>query len=401
VKQLRGEWVVLGVAMAAAVALSALLGAWAGEGPESRPNPSTYNHRGSGSLGLYLWLRELGIPVHRWERPLRELAGRPDARVLLMLGPFVRPPDEDEIAGLMGWVRQGGTLLLADDTPSFAVPGMVLGPPALHLGLRAVPARPSGPVRPALPTPYLDGVQELRPKGAVRFERRSEGWVPLFADAHGDVVALRRLGRGTVVAVADPGVFSNAGLETPDHARLVLNLIHAHAGRGEVMVDEYHHGHGAGHGLVAYLRRTSLPWILAQAALLFLAFVFARGTRFGPPVPLAGATRASSLEYVSALADLYRRAGARALAAEALAGSVRRLVAERLGLGAQPEPSRLGARHAERLGVPAAALRAALVPGRDVATSDEALLGFARAVHHLELRLQPRPGRAGRIKEEA
>jgi hypothetical protein len=100
--------------------------------------------------------------------------------------------------------------------------------------------------------------------------------------------------------------------------------------------------------------------------------------------------RASSLEYVGALGDLYRRAGARQLAVEALARSFRRHLAEALGARAGEEAARLGARAARRFRVKAEAVNACLAPEAGPAASDEALLEFAHAVHRLEGRLRSR-----------
>jgi hypothetical protein len=134
--------------------------------------------------------------------------------------------------------------------------------------------------------------------------------------------------------------------------------------------------------------------VLIQTALTFLAFLVARGTRFGAPVPPPGGARASSLEYVSALGDLYQRAGARALAVETLAGSLRRTLAVSLGMNRGEEAPRLAASAAGRLEIKEGLVRACLVPGKAATGSDEGLLRFARAVHRMEARLRPRPGSA-------
>jgi hypothetical protein len=227
----------------------------------------------------------------------------------------------------------------------------------------------------------------------VRFQRRaSEGWAPLFADVGGDVIGVRRLGRGTLIAVSDPGLFSNARLQADGHARLLLNIASTHVGQGVLLVDEFHHGHGD-HGVISrYLGSTAVPWMLAQAALAFLAILVARGTRFGPPVPPVRPARASSLEYVSALADLYQRARARGLAVEALAGSLRRTLGPTLGATPGEQTGRLAIRAARRFRVKEDLMRACLAPGPGAAASDEGLLKFARDVHRVEGRLR-RQGR--------
>jgi len=393
----RGEWIILAAVFAVIAVVSVMVGNRDAEGDrEARPNPSSYNARGSGSLGLYLWLQALGIRVRRWEQPFQELCLCQDATVLLVIGPRVVPIEEGELTSLEEWVRQGGVLVLADTTVGAPVPGVWAGAPVLTFGLRPRPgASPSGSVWPTFPSRYIDGVGTIQPQGRVRFHRQSpEGWAPLFADAAGDWLAVRRLGRGTIIAVSDPGLFSNARLEVAGHARLILNVVQSHAGKGMILVDEFHHGHGYQGAFSRYLRGTAVPWVLIQAALTFLAFLVARGTRFGAPVPPREAARASSLEYVSALGDLYQRAGARGLAVETLAGSVRRNLAASLGVRHGEEVTRLATSAASRLGVREGLARACLAPGKGATASDEGLLRFARAVHRMEARLRPRPGSA-------
>lgn len=382
----RAEWVVLVVLLVVIVAASALVGdRGTGEGPEARPDPSTYNGAGSGSKGLYLWLREMGVRVERWERPLGNLPRK--ATILLVLGPRL-PVGEQELEAVREWGRGGGVLVLADAGAGAPIPGGWAGAPALKFGLRQKLDGKPTTLRPAFPSPYVEGVDAIEPQAPVRFQRQApEAWAPLFADAAGDVLALRRVGRGTLIAIADPGLFSNARLEAAGHARLILNVVRAHAGEGEVLVDEFHHGHGDRDAFSRYLKGTAVPWVLGQGALAFLAFLLARGTRFGAPVPASQPARASSLEYVAALGDLYGRAGARGLASAALAGSLRRDLTAALGTGPGEETAHLASRAARRLGVPEEQVKRCLAPGPGAGASDEALLKFAQDVHRLEGRL--------------
>ncbi|HEY7675766.1 MAG TPA: DUF4350 domain-containing protein [Candidatus Methylomirabilis sp.] len=392
----RAEWIVLSALLAVMVGAAALGGGrGAEEDREAAPDPSTYNARGSGSKGLYLWLQALGLRVRRWERPLLEMPA--DATVLLVLGPRI-PLEEAELKALEEWVQGGGVLLLGDDTVGAPMPGVWAGAPALHFGLRPSAGGRPATLRPAFPARYVEGVESVRLEGRVRFQRRAPpGWAPLFADEAGDALAIKRLDRGTLIALADPGIFSNARLETAGHARLALNIVLAHAGKGTVLVDEFHHGHGHQGAFARYLRGTAVPWMMAQAVLAFLALLLARGTRFGPPVPPPREVRASSLEYVAALGDLYQRAGARRIAAEALAASFRRGLTEAVGARPGEDASRLAARAARRLGVKEERVQACLAPDPGVAASDEALVTFAGAVHRLEGRLGRTPpgGAAG------
>jgi len=142
------------------------------------------------------------------------------------------------------------------------------------------------------------------------------------------------------------------------------------------------------------VKRTALPWMLGQAALIFLLLVVAGGTRFGPPVAPAAPARASSLEYVEALGDLHRRARARRLAAEALAGSLRRRLAGSLGRRPGEGAARLAARVARHLRVKEGQVRLGLRPGPKAVESDDGLVAYARGVHALERRLRRTSGAA-------
>lgn len=392
----RTEWIILLVLLGVMAAAASLANLRVGkEAEELVPDPSSYNPGGSGSMGFYLWLQAMGARARRWERPLAELPG--DATILWVLRPTV-PLEELEVQALEDWVRGGGVLVLADDTVSVPIPGMWVGPLAGKFGLQSRPGERPARLLPAFPSPYVEGVEAIEPEGRIRFQRKgSEGWAPLFADGEGDVVAVNRLGRGVVIALADPGIFSNARIETAGHARLAVNIVRAHRGGGVVLVDEFHHGRGHQGALSRYFRGSALPWMIAQAALAFLVLVVARGTRFGPPVPPPREERASGLEYAVALGDLCERAGARRTAAEALAGSFRRTLAEALGASAGEDPARLAARGAARLGVTAEQVEGCLAPGQAVTASDPALLQFARIVHGLEGSLR-RPGITARSR---
>lgn len=385
----RWEWIVLAVLIVVMAGAAALIGDRnAADAREVRPNPSTYNPKGSGTKGLYVWLQELGLSVRRWERPLTDLPAQ--AKVLLILGPRI-PFEGAELSALEEWVRSGGVLLLADEQVGGPVPGVWAGAPVLKFGLQPRTGERPGALQPAFPSPYAAGVETIQPTGRVRFQRqRPEGWAPLFSDRVGDVLAIKRLGEGAILALADPALFSNARLEVAGHARLALNITQAHAGSGVVLVDEFHHGHGHQSAFLRYLKGTAAPWMLAQAALAFLALMLARGTRFGPPIPAGEVARASSLEYVGALGDLYRRAGARRLAGHTLAKSFRRTLTEVLGSRPGEESVTLAARATRLLGVQAERVQACLEAGPGMAASDEKLLKFAQEVHRLETRLRRR-----------
>ena len=125
-------------------------------------------------------------------------------------------------------------------------------------------------------------------------------------------------GKGWVIGLTDPSLFANGSLREGDHARLALNLLLAHRGNGELLIDEYHHGYGRATSVLEHLfgSRALIP--LLQGIFILFVLWLGKGRRFGPPRPLLQGERSSSLEYVRAMAQLYQRAKLRVLALKAV-----------------------------------------------------------------------------------
>ncbi|MBW2016940.1 MAG: hypothetical protein JRJ01_08880, partial [Deltaproteobacteria bacterium] len=120
-------------------------------------------------------------------------------------------------------------------------------------------------------------------------------------DRWGGLLAAVREGKGQVIALADPTLFSNILLGKADHARLALNLALAHLGQGALCMDEYYHGYGRAASVWEHLFTSSAAVPLLQAVILIKE------------------EARSSMEYVKAVARLLQKAGAGALALELLA----------------------------------------------------------------------------------
>jgi hypothetical protein len=91
--------------------------------------PTTYSAGSEGYKVLYLWLKDLGSGLRRWEGPFKSLPA--EAQVLLILRPELRP-DPGGLRDLEGWVKRGGTLLIAcmpAKAPSWAISASRRGRP--------------------------------------------------------------------------------------------------------------------------------------------------------------------------------------------------------------------------------------------------------------------------------
>jgi hypothetical protein len=166
--------------------------------------------------------------------------------------------------------------------------------------------------------PYTRGVKTLNYNGHPGLSSsRPQGIVHLRSGGGGLLMVLDE-GKGRVIGLSDPGLFSNESLRDGDHARLALNLLLAHLGNGELLIDEYHHGYGRATSVLEHLLTSRALIPLLQGILILLVLWIAKGRRFGPPRPLLQEERSSSLEYVRAMAQLYQRARVRVLALKAV-----------------------------------------------------------------------------------
>ncbi len=206
------------------------------------------------------------------------------------------------------------------------------------------------------------------------------------------------LGRGRVVAVADPDLLRNdvirvcawnAGLT----AVRAMEWLGAAGGR-RVIFDEYHHGYGTHANPTRAIRRAlthTAPGravlVLVAASLVLLAAAAVR------PVAPRGVTvveRRSPLEHVDALARAYSRVGATRLAARRLVRGLRRRHATGAARrGGDDEWLRaVAARHPD-VADDAARLERALAGQPSGRHADRELAAVGEAVANLDQRLRP------------
>jgi hypothetical protein len=274
--------------------------------------PSTYNAASAGYKALYLWLRELGVPAERWERPLTELTRETD--VLVMISPRLGP-GPDELKALETWIRDGGTLI------SISSP---LDPFARHLvsdrKVRDHDRKEAGHKESwsFQPGPYIRGQRTILSKIHLGADSGRPETIVHARDAFGPLVLVAEQGKGRVITIFDPSLFSNLYLRSGDHARLALDVLLTHLGDGQLLIDEYHHGYGRVTSVAAYVFQSGAFVPLLQAMFLVLLLWAVAGRRFGPARPLRREMDRSSMEYVRAMAQLFQRVKARRLALESV-----------------------------------------------------------------------------------
>jgi hypothetical protein len=130
-------------------------------------------------------------------------------------------------------------------------------------------------------------------------------------------------GAGEVYVASGADLAQNGRLDLEDNAQLWLNL----AARGPMVIDESHHVARAGPAATLNLWATLLQFGFAA-----LLFVFATGTRLGPPRDEPRSVHRSAREYVEAMARLTERAKVEPELVTSLRHEVRLFLHERLGL---------------------------------------------------------------------
>ncbi len=211
-------------------------------------------------------------------------------------------------------------------------------------------------------------------------------WQALVADREGDVLLKAPVGRGTVYAICEAEVFGNRDLAREDNVVLAANLFFG-GSHTRLSFDEKLHRHGApGEGDVSRLPLARCRQVLWLAIAALVVYLIGLGQRFGAPVPVLDRPRRSALEYVEALADLYRRAEARGAIWGLLRQSFRRRLSAAAGVSPDLPPNRLAATLAARRGVDAAAVQDVLqhLEAMPEHPGDEELLDLARRLAAVE-----------------
>jgi hypothetical protein len=164
------------------------------------PRRTTYSAASGGYKALYIWLQALGVPVMRWEKPLKDLPRETSA--LLIAAPEIGPA-RDELDYLVNWVETGGTLVLLLDGPG-------IFPEHFGLSAGATLAHDAGNDKSQVPlvqpSPYVRGVRSLVSDG--HFDLRTDAPEVIFhmRDGMGGLLAVANRGKGRLIALSDAGL---------------------------------------------------------------------------------------------------------------------------------------------------------------------------------------------------
>jgi hypothetical protein len=276
----------------------------------------------NGGMVLALWLERSGYQV-------RQVLAKPiqvdDVDVLFVLNP-ISPYTDQEVQAVRDWVRRGNTLIVA------GAPNMVnklLEPFRVSVATLVLMDDTISPAAPTLLSPPFDKVQ-ANPIYGIRGTRPDV--IPHMLSGNTPILASFQEEEGTVWISGALRPFSNRGLsETESNSsRFVLNLL-AHISRDSVIgFDEAHHGFDQPLSLMGWLLGTAPGWGMIIGLVVTMIYLTLRGRRFGRAVPIPEERlRREPVEYIQAMASLFRRSGQRGEILKHYRGQLRRRLSER------------------------------------------------------------------------
>ncbi|MDQ6929268.1 MAG: DUF4350 domain-containing protein [Candidatus Eremiobacteraeota bacterium] len=286
-----------------------------------RSEPSSYDTGRNGYRALYDVLSQERVPVERFTLYHHFLSPR-EKTLVMAVSP--RALGRNEVVALKDWVRAGGHLIVL--APDFGGPSdAVLGIPATRAR-----AQPVYAAHPFAPFAFATGVHGVAGEFGSEFTwSASPKALPFLASSSGMLAIELPLGKGTVLAITDPGIFGNAQLSAAQNARFAVQLLRSEG--APVFFDETVFGYGRNRTLWETLPAVA-HWGVYLCAFAILLNVLGNLVRFAPPLAaLAGDERDSSA-YITSMANLLARAKASRRALVDTSSSALRAVRRALGL---------------------------------------------------------------------
>lgn len=268
------------------------------------PAYTSYSTAPNGVQALRDWLNALDYSVSNKASDVFTIP--PETNLMLLLEPrYLLTSSDWEL--IDKWVNDGGTLLLVGQRFGTLV--------ALEHYPITVMSYTIPTTTLTVETPFLDGPALPNPLPFTTpfyLDVDQDDFVTLLANNGRPATITFPQGKGRVIisTLIDP--LTNVGLQNEGSAVWVLNLLSLAGASHHVWFDDWHHGFRSSVAV------NNGNWLFhtpgGQSFLLLGVILFVtialRGRRFGRPVPLPkDLSRRTPLEYITAMANLNRRAG--------------------------------------------------------------------------------------------
>jgi len=346
-----------------------------GDEPETRPHRTIQNAQPGGWKAFYTLLKRQKLPVGKIERPPSEW---PQSASVVITGPvfftFQKSSlwNKKEATAVLEWVAQGGTLIQFSEEWNEVEGELGFKEPKAsnttsstddeEASPKDTPAKEAPTETEELvaelsqPVTWLPGVHHIGAPDISAWDTLPNDALSLvhYSGAkYSFVASVHAHGKGKVVLVGSSSIVDNTYLSRYDNARFATFLVrHMAEGRqGEILFDEYHQGNHAEEKSLWEFLGIGIRRAAVHLLLVTLLAVWVAAKRFGLPVPLPPRARTSA-EYVSSVADLYRRARRRDAALETLFEQFRRDLCRTAGVGPETLDTALAKRVAQVQGLP-------------------------------------------------
>jgi hypothetical protein len=301
----------ISIALVAIVILSVVAAPYTNT-QQTQQSGSTYGRSPSAYGAWYEFVKEKGVAIERWQKPLAELvkSTREDAKTtFLQINPNATASLARWSKDERDWLKKGNTIII--------------------LGI-------TQPVTEADFTTF-----QKSSVGQVKIDTRRRNNNPtkaLLSDSFGAVVWEEKSGKGKIIYCTTPHLAANAYQDFPGNYEFLAQLV-AQTGK-QVWVDEYLHGYKdkealaqeIGEDIVSYLAKTPLIPVLIQSAIVLLIVIWASNQRFGKPLSAATPAVENSQAYIQALAGVLQKAKSSDFLVSTISKEERRQLQKALGL---------------------------------------------------------------------
>ena len=318
---------------------------------EFQRRPSSFFTDRSGGRALFLVMKSLLPNIEQWRKPMNflPLPGRRDHYSTIIVAAPGRALAQSERDHLRRWLNAGGQLLLAHDSgwrtsQQLSENGVEVDDDSdrgkrqtrsYFLAEFAPKLRWGKPPRDGKTAHVIETDTAMGPlKLMWRRSFSSTDELQVVAQAGDQILAVAiPVGKGRVVAIADPAVVTNKALREADNAVWLVTLA-ASWGNGRVLFDEYHHGFGVKRSpteLTNAFFATPWGWSVLQLAAAGMLFIFGVRRRFGRMEESLAVSRTSPIELAQARAGIFRVADAKPLAVELIMQHIGHRLGQMLG----------------------------------------------------------------------
>jgi hypothetical protein len=322
----RNDYVILGAALVILVVVG-VLAALNAPDPQA-PRLSVRNDREDGALLLKLWLEQSGFAT----REVVTYEDLPRVDVLFLMEPIITYAP-NQVQQLRVWVEAGNTLVVTGQP--FRI-NQVLRPFGLEQTF-FFEGESSERINQAAPLLLSPPVEQPRLQDGFPIIAAAENdqVVPHFFLGSQPVLISQPARRGQVWVIGSSAPLTNRYLQQAANANLIANIMQRLPADVVIGFDELAHGYGTQTEVTFndWLFGSAPGWgVLTLVAITFI-WIAAQGRRFGRAVPLPDdRVRRESVEYVQAIALLFRRSGERTEVMKHYETQLRRQISERLAL---------------------------------------------------------------------